>query len=70
MLGNIGIFEFYMLTWIILTFVGYKFAESKNLSPWLGAALGFFLSVIGILIIALLPRREPDSTVTPLPPGA
>jgi hypothetical protein len=68
--GNIGLPEFFILTWIIFAFIGYKFAQSKNLPGWIGAALGMFFNIFGILIIALIPRREPESGTSPPPPVA
>jgi hypothetical protein len=36
---------------------GAMIAAGKDRPPWQGAALGFLLGLVGLLIVALLPRR-------------
>lgn len=36
--------------------IGALIAQSKNLNPWLGVVLGGLLSLIGLLILAVMPR--------------
>jgi hypothetical protein len=39
--------------------VGVWIASIKNRPAWLGAVLGFLLSFIGWIILAVLPKKEP-----------
>jgi hypothetical protein len=43
---------------IILGFVGSAIAKEKNREPSEGFLYGFFLSVFGLIIIAILPTKE------------
>lgn len=43
--------------------VGALIAQSKNLNPWLGVVLGGLLSLVGILILAVMPKAKPRDGV-------
>jgi hypothetical protein len=47
---------------------GYKICENKGRDPWLGAALGFFLGLIGLIIAAVL--KEDKSAIGQAAAGA
>jgi hypothetical protein len=53
------------LIWIIVAAVdigvGVWIANIKNRPVWLGAVLGFLLSFIGWIILAVLPKKEAAS---------
>lgn len=51
---------FWVLFCVFFTYLGSNIAVDKNRSPVEGALLGFFLGIIGVLIEALLPRRQLD----------
>jgi hypothetical protein len=42
--------------------VGVWIASIKNRPLWLGALLGFLLSIIGWIILAILPKQEGATT--------
>jgi hypothetical protein len=46
-----------MITWLIVLALGIFVGSTKN-RPVLGVAVAFFLGFIGLIIIALVPRRE------------
>lgn len=46
-----------MFVWLIFLALGVFVGSTKN-RPVLGAALTFFLGFIGLIIIALVPRKE------------
>jgi hypothetical protein len=48
----------YLVVGILFGTWGYKKCEEKGRDPWLGAALGFFLGLIGILIVLALSERK------------
>lgn len=48
-----------LLIWILSMYFGWRIAGRKGYSPWLGLVLGFVLSLIGLLVVAVLPRRRP-----------
>jgi hypothetical protein len=48
-----------LVVWIVSMYFARKIAIGKGRSPWLGLILGFVLSWIGLIIVALLPRRSP-----------
>ena len=64
-MGNIGLPELLFVLVIVCTFVGYKIAVSRNHAGWIGAVLGFFLGLIGLLIIATIPRGQANSLTPP-----
>jgi hypothetical protein len=41
-----------------MAFAGARMAESKNRPTWLGAALGFGLGLLGLLIVYCLPAKR------------
>tara|TARA_X000000950_G_C13686746_1_gene566282 strand:- start:95 stop:445 length:351 start_codon:yes stop_codon:yes gene_type:complete len=45
---------------IIMGFIGIYVSKSKNRSGWEGFLFGFFLSILGIIIAALLPTIKKD----------
>jgi hypothetical protein len=49
----------FLVIWIVCGVIGAMIAAGKERPLWHGAALGFLLGLIGLLIIALLPRRAP-----------
>jgi uncharacterized membrane protein YccC len=62
--ANVGLPELLILLAIACAFIGHKLARSKNQPGWIGAVLGFFLGLIGLLILAVLPRRVENSLQT------
>ena len=46
-----------IVIWIACAVAGYYIGKPKGRPGW-GIALGFFLSVIGLIIIALIPARR------------
>ena len=51
---------------IIMGFIGVYVSRSKNRSGWEGFLFGFFLSILGIIIAALLPniKKEKPAELT------
>lgn len=51
---------------IIMGFIGVYVSKSKNRSGWEGFLFGFFLSILGIIIAALLPtiKKEKPAELT------
>ena len=51
---------------IIMGFIGVYVSNSKNRSGWEGFLFGFFLSILGIIIAALLPtiKKEKPAELT------
>jgi Short C-terminal domain len=45
-----------VIIWLVSGIAGSLIAQSKNRPPWQGAVLGFVLSILGVFIIALLPK--------------
>lgn len=45
-----------IIVWLICGIVGALIAQTKNRRPWVGALLGGALGLVGILIVACLPR--------------
>ncbi len=74
--GVVGVIA--LVIWILSMYFGWKIASRKGYSRWLGLVLGFFLSWIGLIIVAVIPRRgsrgAPDTgdvreyTLPPDPP--
>lgn len=64
-MSNFGFPELLFLLAIVCTFVGFKIAVSRNHAGWIGAVLGFFLGLIGLLIIALVPRGQANPPTSP-----
>ena len=54
-----------LVIWIASMYFARKIAIRKGRSPWLGLVLGLLLSWIGLLIVALLPRKGPRVAQTP-----
>lgn len=48
----------YVVALAACSFAGYKMCENKGRDPWLGGLLGFFLGLIGLLIVALLKEQK------------
>jgi hypothetical protein len=48
-----------LVIWILSMYFARKIAIRKGRSPWLGLILGFLLSFIGLIIVAVLPRKGP-----------
>jgi hypothetical protein len=55
--GGVGLLTLLIL--ILSMYFGWRIAGRKGYSPWLGLVLGLLLSLIGLLIVAVLPRRRP-----------
>jgi hypothetical protein len=82
-IGTIGAKALYLLfAWLISAAAGAWLAERKGYAERVGLTLGLLLSVVGLLIMALLPgrpgskwkvqgrlprRRRPDSAIRPGP---
>jgi hypothetical protein len=49
---------------VVVLYWGYWIATRRGYSAWLGLALAFFLGLIGIIILYVLPTRRP-ATPTP-----
>lgn len=53
--------------WLVLILVGAilgaLIASSKNLNPWLGVFLGGLLSLVGLLLLAVMPKAKPRDGV-------
>jgi CDP-diglyceride synthetase len=51
---------------IVMGFIGRYVSKSKNRSGWEGFLFGFFLSILGIIIAALLPtiKKEKPAELT------
>lgn len=47
-----------LIIWAIMGFAGYRMALWKNRSPWLGISLGVLLGVIGLVIMAFIPKKQ------------
>jgi len=63
---------------IAVLYWGYWIAKQRGYSVWLGLALAFFLGLIGIIILYVLPIKRPAAPTTsadgynqyPAPPGS
>lgn len=63
---------------IAVLYWGYWIATQRGYSVWLGLALAFFLGLIGIIILYVLPTRKPAAPMPradgynqyPAPPGS
>lgn len=53
-----------LVIWLGFAAVGVHISQTKNRGPWIGFVLGFFLGVIGILVLVWLEPQLP-----PAPPG-
>ena len=40
----------YIIVWVLCSYWGYKVMEDKNRNPIVGAVLGFFLGIFGVII--------------------
>ena len=45
---------------LIMGFIGIYVSDQKNRSGWEGFLFGFFLSIVGVIIVALLPTIEEE----------
>lgn len=53
----------YLVVFLVLPiWLAARMSASHGRSGWLGAALGFFLSWLGVLITWLIVRNEPTTT--------
>lgn len=48
----------YSVMWVLSTWLAWRVTESRGRGRELGAALGFLLSVVGLVIASLIPRRR------------
>ena len=44
--------------WVGSMYFGSRIADSKGYSPWIGLVLGLVLSWVGLIIVAVLPKRS------------
>lgn len=44
---------------LLTAIAGAMIAQSKNRSPLMGALVGFFFNLLGLLVLAVLSKREP-----------
>jgi hypothetical protein len=44
---------------LVTAIAGAMIAQSKNRSPLVGALVGFFFNLLGLLVLAVLSKREP-----------
>jgi hypothetical protein len=51
------IWVIYAIVWILFGYFGYLIGKPKGRET-AGALLGFFLGIIGIIIVAVLPKRK------------
>lgn len=56
-----GVMEFFLLLWVAMAVVGMLIADGKNRSKLEGALLGGLLGIIGVIIVACLPRGLPQA---------
>ena len=50
--------EMYLVIGLVCAIAGALVAQSKNRSPLVGGLAGLLLSVVGVAIVALLPKLE------------
>lgn len=46
----------------VCAIAGALISQSKNREPWIGALLGLLLGVIGLVIVAVMPKLPPASS--------
>lgn len=51
--------SWYVILMLVGAVLGALIASSKNLNPWLGAILGGLFSLVGLLILAVMPKAKP-----------
>jgi hypothetical protein len=63
-----GLFFFLIYAVIIAAFLywGYKIATKKGYAVWIGLVLAFFLGLIGIIILYVLPDKSRQVRSTPM----
>ena len=49
---------FGLISGVVCAFLGARVARSKNRHPAIGVVLGFCLGLIGLLIVALIPKNK------------
>jgi hypothetical protein len=55
---------------VVLGLISMNIWKGKGGSPAIGFVLGFFLGIIGLIIVALAKPTNPRTTDQPPPPGA
>ena len=44
-----------LICWLICSYVSYEIAKSKGRDPITWAVIGFLFSILGVLLVAILP---------------
>jgi hypothetical protein len=63
-IGGLFFFLFYIVIIAAFLFWGYKIAVGKGYAAWIGLVLAFFLGLIGIIILYVLPKKSKPSPMT------
>ena len=47
-----------LICWLICAYVAYEIAKSKGRNAFVWAIIGFFFSVLGVILVAILPSKN------------
>ena len=47
-----------LICWLICGYVSYEIAKSKGRDPITWAVIGFLFSILGVLLVAILPSKK------------
>ena len=44
-----------LICWLICAYISYEIAKSKGRNPFVWGVIGFLFSVLGVILVAILP---------------
>ena len=47
-----------LICWLICGYAGYEIAKSKRRNPWMWAIICFMFSLLGVILVAILPSKN------------
>ena len=47
-----------LICWLICAYIGYEIAKSKGRNPITWGIIGFLLSILGVILVAILPSKK------------
>ena len=59
-MGEDDLLMYLVIVALIMGFIGTYVSNQKNRSGWEGFLFGFFLSILGVIIVAILPTKEKE----------